>query len=250
MLCEVSFRYSSQLHLRLQIVCGHFALSTPPGYTHDMTKRLVLVAGNIGAGKTSLTERIGARLGWLTSFESVADNPYLADFYRDMRTWSFHLQVFFLGHRAEQHLTLARSPQSAIADRSIYEDAHIFARSLHHLGHLSERDYRAYRRVYDLVVAGLPKPDLLLYLEAPVPVLLERIRRRGRDIESGITAEYLALLESYYHEWLQTFDLCPVLTIRSQDLDFVHKPHHLDIVIRRMQDRLAGQEDVVLPEDP
>ena len=207
-----------------------------------MTKRLVLVAGNIGSGKTSITERIGARLGWQTSFESVADNPYLADFYADMRQWSFHLQVFFLGHRAEQHLALANSPQSAIADRSIYEDAHIFARALFEMGNLSERDYLAYRRVYDLVVSGLPRPDLLLYLQAPVPVLMERIRRRGRDIESGITAEYLSLLESFYDEWLAGFDLCPVLTISSQDLDFVNKPRHLDIVIQRIQDRLAGRE--------
>ena len=212
-----------------------------------MTKRLILVAGNIGTGKTSLTERFGARLGWRTSFESVADNPYLADFYADMGQWSFHLQVFFLGHRAQQHLELARRPESAIADRSIYEDAHIFARALHHMGNLSERDYQAYRRVFDLLVAGLPRPDLLLYLKAPVPVLLERIRRRGRAIEGGITAEYLSLLEAFYQEWMQTFDLCPVLTIPADDLDFVHKPRHLDIVVQRIQDKLAGKEDVVFP---
>lgn len=212
-----------------------------------MTKRLVLVAGNIGTGKTSLAERLGARLGWRTSFESVADNPYLADFYGDMKQWSFHLQVFFLGHRAQQHLELAHSPQSAIADRSIYEDARIFARALHHLGNLSERDYRAYRRVFDLVVGGLPRPDLLLYLSAPVPVLLERIHRRGRAIESGITAEYLSLLETFYVEWMRTFDLCPVLTIRTDDLDFVHKPKHLDIVVQRIRDKLAGKEDVIFP---
>ncbi len=105
-----------------------------------MTKHFILVAGNIGSGKTSLTERIGARLGWRTAFESVADNPYLAEFYADMRQWSFHLQVFFLGHRAQQHLALANTPESAIAGRSIYEDAYIFARALHHLGNLSERD--------------------------------------------------------------------------------------------------------------
>jgi deoxyadenosine/deoxycytidine kinase len=212
-----------------------------------VTKHLVLVAGNISAGKSSLTERIGARLGWRTAFESVADNPYLADFYGDMRQWSFHLQVFFLGHRARQHIALANSPESAIADRSIYEDAHIFARALHHLGNLSERDYWAYRVVFDLVVADLPRPDLLLYLKAPVPVLLDRIRSRGRDIESGITAEYLSLLEVFYEEWMQVFDLCPVLTIRTDDLDFVHKPKHLDIVVQRIQDRLAGKEDVVFP---
>jgi deoxyadenosine/deoxycytidine kinase len=210
-----------------------------------MVKRLVIVAGNIGAGKTSLTERIGARLGWLTAFESVVDNPYLADFYADMRSWSFHLQVFFLGHRVRQYLEQVALPQSVILDRTIYEDAFIFARALHHLGNLSERDYLSYRRVFDLLVAQLPPPDLLIYLNAPVPVLIERIKRRARNIESGITAEYLSLLEKFYDDWMETFDLCPVLTIRTDDLDFVHQSHHLDIVVQRIQDKLAGKEEVV-----
>jgi deoxyadenosine/deoxycytidine kinase len=212
-----------------------------------MAKRLVLVAGNIASGKTSLTERLGARLGWRTAFESVVDNPYLADFYADMGQWSFHLQVFFLGHRAQQHLELAGCGDSAIADRSIYEDAHIFARGLYHLGHLSERDYQAYRQVYDMVVAGLPRPDLLLYLYAPVSCLMQRIGERGRAIESGVTADYLALLETFYEEWIQAFDLCPVLTIRTDDLDFVNKPRHLNTVVHRIQDRLAGKEEVIFP---
>ncbi len=212
-----------------------------------MTKRLALVAGNIASGKTSLTERIGTRLGWRTAYESVADNPYLSDFYADMGQWSFHLQVFFLGHRARQHLELARSPDSAIADRSIYEDAHIFARALYHLGNLSERDYQAYREVFELTVSSLPRPDLLLYLKAPVPVLLARIEQRGRAMERGITSDYLSLLETFYEEWLSGFDLCPVLTIRTDDLDFVHKPEHLNIVVQRIQDRLAGKEEVIFP---
>jgi deoxyadenosine/deoxycytidine kinase len=214
-----------------------------------MTKHFILVAGNIGSGKTSLTERIGARLGWRTAFESVSDNPYLAEFYADMRQWSFHLQVFFLGHRAQQHRALASSPESAIADRSIYEDAYIFARALHHLGNLNERDYQSYRAVFDLVVAGLPRPDLLLYLRAPVNVILDRIRKRGRGMETGISAEYLTLLDTFYEEWIQTFDLCPVLTIRTDDLDFVNKPRHLDIVVKRIQDKLAGKETVVFPNN-
>jgi deoxyadenosine/deoxycytidine kinase len=214
-----------------------------------VTKRFVVVAGNIGSGKTSITERIGARLGWRTAFESVVDNPYLAQFYADMRQWAFHLQVFFLGHRAQQHLALAQDPESAISDRSIYEDAHIFARALYHLGNLSERDYRSYRTLFDLVVASLPKPDLLLYLHAPVPVLMERIHGRGRSMESGITTEYLTLLDSFYDEWLRTFDLCPVLTIHTNDLDFVHKPKHLQIVVQSIEDKLAGREDIVFPAD-
>jgi len=212
-----------------------------------MAKRLVLVAGNIGAGKTSLTERLGARLGWQTAFESVADNPYLPDFYADMRSWSFHLQIFFLGHRAQQYLEMAELPHSVILDRSIYEDAYIFARALHQLGNLDERDYLAYRRVFELVVSRLPPPDLLIYLHAPASVLIKRIRRRGRLIESGISENYLSLLESFYKDWMQTFDICPVLTIRTDDLDFVNKSQHLDIVVQRIQDKLAGREEVVFP---
>jgi deoxyadenosine/deoxycytidine kinase len=220
-----------------------------------MAKRLIVVAGNIGAGKTSLTERLGDRLGWETAFESVSDNPYLPDFYADMRAWSFHLQIFFLGHRADQYLDLARSQRSAILDRSIYEDAYIFARALHHLGNLNERDYLAYRRVFELLVSTLPPPNLLIYLKAPVDVLMERIRRRGRDIETGITAEYLTLLDSFYDDWMTSFDICPVLTIhtgqlgRESPLDFVHNARHLDIVVERIQDKLAGKEDVVFPPD-
>ncbi len=207
-----------------------------------MAKHLVLVAGNIGAGKTTLTERIGARLGWWTGFESVADNPYLPDFYEDMRSWSFHLQIFFLGHRAEQYLAAARDARSAILDRSIYEDAHIFARALHHLGNLGERDFLAYRRLFELVVNSLPRPDLLIYLHAPVPVLMERIRRRAREIERGITPEYLSLLETFYNEWLASFDLCPVLTLQTDDLDYANQPSHLELVTQRIQDKLAGRE--------
>lgn len=210
-----------------------------------MTKRLILLAGNIGVGKTSLTERIGERLGWKTAYESVADNPYLPDFYESMKDWSFHLQVYFLGHRAEQHIYLSELSDSAIVDRSIYEDAHIFARALHHMGNLCDRDYNAYLRLYKLIIDGLPKPDLLIHLEAPVPVLMERIRRRARDIETSIDESYLKLLERFYREWIEGFDLCPVLTIRSDDLDFVHKTQHLDIVVRRIKDKISGHEEVV-----
>src|SRR4030042_1347263 len=143
-----------------------------------MAKHIVLVAGNIGAGKTAVTERIGSRLGWWTGFESVADNPYLPDFYADMHAWAFHLQIYFLGHRAEQYLAAARDPRSAILDRSIYEDAYIFARALLHMGNMAERDYLAYRRLFDLVMGSLPSPNLLVYLKCPVEVLIERIQEK------------------------------------------------------------------------
>jgi deoxyadenosine/deoxycytidine kinase len=209
-------------------------------------KRLILVAGNIGSGKTSLTARLGERLGWHTAYESVADNPYLPDFYGDMRAWSFHLQIYFLGHRARQHIEMAQDPRSAIIDRSIYEDAFIFARALHHMNNLNERDFLAYRQLFDLVVRTLPAPSLLIYLKAPVPTLVERIRSRGREIESSISVDYLQLLDTFYEDWLKVFDLCPVLTIRSDDLDFVNQSHHLDTVMERIQEKLVGKEELIL----
>jgi deoxyadenosine/deoxycytidine kinase len=211
----------------------------------SMAKRFVLMAGNIGTGKTSLTELIGEQLGWRTAFESVADNPYLPDFYSDMKLWSFHLQVYFLGHRADQHINLAMDEQSAIIDRSIYEDAHIFARALHHMGNLTDRDYEAYLNIYQLILTVLPKPDLLIHLRAPVPVLMNRIRKRARDMETGVSVDYLSLLDRFYEEWIETFDLCPVLTIKSDDLDFVHKKHHLEIVTDRIMEKLAGKEEMI-----
>ena len=207
-----------------------------------MAKHLVLVAGNIGAGKTSLTERIGARLDWKTSYESVTDNPYLSDFYGDMHAWAFHLQVFFLGHRAQQYLESVRDPRSAILDRSIYEDFYIFTRALHQMGNMAERDYLSYHKLFELVVESLPRPDLLIYLKAPPTVLVNRIRKRARNMETVITPDYLSLLDSFYDEWLNAFDMCPVLTIRSDDLDYVHQPKHLETVVERIQDKLAGKE--------
>jgi deoxyadenosine/deoxycytidine kinase len=210
-----------------------------------MPKHLILVAGNIGSGKTSLTERIGQALGWHTAYESVADNPYLPNFYKDMKSWSFHLQVYFLGHRAKQHLQMAIDPHSAIIDRSIYEDAYIFCRALNHMHNLSELDYQTYLSVFNALIPTLPVPSMLIYLRCPVSVLLDRIQKRARDIETSISAEYLTLLESYYDEWIETFDTCPVLTIKTDDLDFVHKKKHMNIVLQCINDKLSGKEEVV-----
>jgi deoxyadenosine/deoxycytidine kinase len=209
-----------------------------------MTKKLILVAGNIGSGKTSLTERIGHNLGWRTAYESVADNPYLPNFYADMRTWAFHLQVYFLGHRARQHMDLWDDERSAIVDRSIYEDAYIFARALNKMSNLTDLDYQSYLSVFDLVIRSLPAPSLLVYLKCPVNVLMDRIHSRARDMESTITSEYLSLLDSFYEDWLSSFDLCPVLTLRTDDLDFVHKPEHMNLVMSTIQAKLAGKEEL------
>jgi deoxyadenosine/deoxycytidine kinase len=213
-----------------------------------MAKRLVLVAGNIGAGKTSLAEKIGQKLGWHTAFEELDQNPYLGKFYGDMKTWGFHLQVYLLGQRAEQHLKAYRDPSSYILDRSIYEDYHIFARALNNLGSMSDEDLATYRRIYNMIIEYLPWPDLLIYLRAPTDTLMRRIKIRGRDMETGITQEYLGLLDGFYDDWLAKFDLCPVLTVPSGNLDFVHYPQNLDIVISKMEEKLSGKEDVVFPE--
>jgi len=210
------------------------------------SKKLVLLAGNIGSGKTSLTQLLGRKLGWETAYESVSDNPYLVDFYADMKTWSYHLQTFFLGSRAEQHCKLAASPQSAIIDRSIYEDAFIFARALNAMGNLNDKDYQTYLSLYRIVIENLPKPDLLIYLKAPVPVLMRRIEERARSMETGISEEYLSLLNQYYEEWTAGFDICPMLTIESSALDFVHKPQHMDVVVNTVLDRLVGKEELHL----
>jgi deoxyadenosine/deoxycytidine kinase len=212
-----------------------------------VANNLILVAGNIGAGKTSLAERLGARLGWEVAYESVADNPYLSDFYADMGLWSFHLQIFFLGHRAQQHQALSLLGHSAVIDRSIYEDAHIFARALHELGNMTERDYLAYRRLYQIVVEKLPRPNLLIYIKTSVSTLRAHIQKRGRVIEQGIEDDYLALLGSFYDEWLAAFDLCPVLTVPGDNLDFVRYPEHLEIIADRVLAKLAGKEVVTFP---
>ena len=211
----------------------------------DRSKRFVAIAGNIGVGKSTLTGLLGQRLGWEPFYEAVADNPYLADFYADMTRYAFHSQMFFLSRRLRHHRRLLDFPGSVIQDRSVYEDAEIFARLLHEQGHIEERDYRTYRELYEVLVLFLPPPDLVVYLRASVPTLLKRISARGREFERGITPEYLEQLNAFYASWMQAFSLCPVLTVPADDLDFVHNGAHLDLIIAKIEERLSGKETVV-----
>jgi len=210
-----------------------------------MTKRFVAIAGNIGVGKSTLTGLLARRLGWEPFYEAVADNPYLADFYGDMTRYAFHSQIFFLSRRLRHHRRLLDFPGSVVQDRSVYEDAEIFARALHRQGHIMERDYRTYRELYEVLVLFLPPPDLVVYLRASVPTLLKRISQRGREFERGITPEYLEQLNHFYTAWMQEFSLCPVLTVPADDLDYVHNGAHLDLIIAKIEERMSGKEEVV-----
>ena len=209
-----------------------------------MTKRFVAVAGNVGVGKSSLTGLLAERLGWEPFFEAVDDNPYLADFYRDMRSWAFHSQVFFLSRRLRHHHELLSRPHSVIQDRSVYEDAEVFARNLYEQGSMDDRDYGSYRELYEILCALLPPPDLVIYLRADVPTLRERIRQRGREYEQSIDPAYLVRLNRLYDAWMQGFSLCPVLTIETDNLDFVRQPQHLSLVLTAVADRLAGKATI------
>lgn len=210
-----------------------------------MTKYFIAVAGNIGVGKTTLSSLLSQRLQWEPFLEGVADNPYLADFYEDMEKWSFHSQVFFLARRLRHHRQLLERPNSVIQDRTVYEDAEIFARNLYIQEHMSERDYATYTELYRAVTAILPPPNLVIYLRASVPTLLERIRRRGRTFEKHITEQYLEQLNQLYEDWFQHFVMCPVLTIPADRLDYVANQDHLDYVTDRILERLRGKEVVL-----
>jgi deoxyadenosine/deoxycytidine kinase len=208
-------------------------------------KKFVAVAGNIGVGKSTLVSLLCQRLEWQPFYEPVAENPYLADFYRDMRTWAFHSQIFFLTNRLRSHRQLIEHPNSAIQDRSVYEDAEVFAHNLYRQGLISERDYSTYRELYQVLTEFLPPPDLVVYLRASVPTLLERISQRGRAYERQITAVYLDQLNQLYEDWIARFNLCPVLTVPADDLDYVSHSSHLDLVARKVQEKLTGKEEVI-----
>ena len=214
-----------------------------------MTKKFVAVAGNIGVGKSTLVTVLSERLEWQPFYEPEAENPYLEDFYEDMHTWAFHSQIYFLTRRLRAHRNLLDFPTSAIQDRTVYEDAEIFACNLYRQGHIGERDYEAYRELYTVLSEFLPPPDLVIYLRASVATLYERIKSRRRGYELQIAPEYLEQLNALYENWIANFNLCPVLTVPADDLNYVSNPSHIKLIERKVLDKLMGKDEVVFTAD-
>jgi deoxyadenosine/deoxycytidine kinase len=204
-----------------------------------MNQHFIAIAGNIGAGKSTLTAMLASHFGWEPFYEANAENPYLADFYQDMKRWSFHSQVFFLGKRLEHHRQLVDHPGSVVQDRTVYEDAEIFARNLYQQGNMTERDYDAYRRLYQAIASFLPPPSLLLYLDASVDQLMVHIKKRGRDFEQNISSDYLAHLNRLYNEWIEDWTACPVLRLRMDGVDFQHRSADFDAIVEQVSAALS-----------
>ncbi|HCR49308.1 MAG TPA: deoxynucleoside kinase [Bacteroidetes bacterium] len=203
-------------------------------------KKYVAIAGNIGAGKSSLTRLLSNHFKWEAYFERVEDNPYLADFYADMRRWSFNLQVFFLSSRFNQQQEIENLPHSVVQDRSIYEDAEIFARNLYEMALMSQRDYENYTELFQIMTSYLTPPHLLVYLRASVPTLVEHIQSRGREFESNISIDYLKRLNELYEDWVDRYHVGPKLIINVDDLDFVNHEEGRAEIISQIEGRLYG----------
>jgi deoxyadenosine/deoxycytidine kinase len=184
----------------------------------------IAIAGNIGSGKTTLTQKLSESFGWQPKYESVEDNPYLDDFYADMNRFSFPIQIHFLNHRFRAHKEINNRDYSAIQDRTIYEDANIFARSLFDQGFMSARDYENYLGIYETVINYLTPPDLMVYLRKSTPKLMDRIKLRGRECESSIQSAYLSRLNQYYDEWMASYKLGPCVTLDTDEMDFLNSP--------------------------
>jgi len=200
----------------------------------------VAIAGNIGAGKTTLTKLLAKHYKWEAQLEDVVDNPYLDDFYNQMERWSFNLQVYFLNSRFRQVLQIRKSGKEIIQDRTIYEDAHIFAPNLHAMGLMTNRDFENYRSLFDLMESLVQGPDLLIYLRSSIPNLVSQIHKRGRDYENSISIDYLSRLNERYEAWISKYDKGKLLIIDVDNLDFVDNPEDLGTVINTIDAEING----------
>jgi deoxyadenosine/deoxycytidine kinase len=198
------------------------------------------VSGNIGSGKTMLTEKLAKHYGWSAEFEAVDDNPYLPDFYEDMKRWSFHLQVYFLNSRFNQIKKIQEGTISTIQDRTIYEDAYIFAANLYKSNLLSERDYANYKSLFDSMIAHVKAPDLLIYLKADIPKLVGQIEKRGRTYETAMRIDYLKNLNSHYEDWIAGYKEGKLLIIDVNELDFVERASDFSFIVEKIEREIFG----------
>ncbi|HOO83166.1 MAG TPA: deoxynucleoside kinase [Prolixibacteraceae bacterium] len=200
----------------------------------------IAIAGNIGAGKTTLTTLLAKHYGWIPNYETVDDNPYLNDFYNDMQRWSFNLQIFFLNSRFKQVVDIRKSGKTVIQDRTIYEDAEIFAPNLHDMGLMSTRDFENYRALFKLMVDLINPPDLLIYLRASVPTLVNQIQQRGREYEESIRLDYLKMLNERYELWISRYNASKLLIVNVDDLNFHTSNEDLSKIIDRIDAQIHG----------
>ena len=200
----------------------------------------IAVAGNIGSGKTTLTSLLSKHFGWDAHFEDVEDNPYITDFYNDMQRWSFNLQVYFLNSRFRQVVEIRKSGKTVVQDRTIYEDAYIFAPNLHDMGLMDTRDFNNYKSLFDLMISFIQPPDLLVYLRASVPTLVRQIQKRGRPYEESIRLDYLKNLNDRYEAWINTYREGKLLIVDVDNLNFAENPEDLAGVIEKITAKLHG----------
>ena len=200
----------------------------------------IAIVGNIGAGKTTLTGLLAKNYGWEPLYEAVENNPYLEDFYNDMKRWSFNLQIYFLNARYRQIIDVQKTGTNIIQDRTIYEDAYIFAENLHDMGLMTARDYENYSSIFANIIEFIKPPDLLIYLKASVPTLVNNIQRRGREYESGIRLDYLSKLNEKYDKWIKGYKLGKVLTVDMNSLDFANKTEDLATIVEMIEREING----------
>ncbi|MCB9080743.1 MAG: deoxynucleoside kinase [Lewinellaceae bacterium] len=206
----------------------------------ELKVKHIAIAGNIGAGKTTLCTQLGRSFNWDVHYESADDNPYLIDFYNDMRRWSFNLQIYFLHSRYRQVLNILNGDRTVVQDRTIYEDAYIFAPNLHDMGLLSTRDYENYVEIFRTMTSQIRPPDLMIYLRASIPTLVDHIQSRGRDYEGNISLDYLRRLNERYEEWIGTYKEGRLLVINSDEVDFAKRPEDLGEIIDKVNGELHG----------